>query len=176
MTVPTNWDAWPVVEDEAPPPPPPPGPGVRAPFAAPPSERDRRRMWIGIGIGAVLLVLCCGGGIVGFGALVVARARALPAEAVTVVERYLKGLHDGDFEQAYDQLCGQLRDRETLDRFTARQRGLPHVDSYTIGSASVTSNEVIVPAVVEAGGERQSRTFVLVADQRAGGLRICRDG
>jgi len=175
MSVPTNWDAWPTAEDAAPPPA-PPGPGVRAPFAAPPSERDRRRMWVGIGIGAVLLVLCCGGGIVGFGALVVARTRALPAEAVAVVDQYLAGLRDGDFKQAYDQLCGQARDQETLDRFTARQRGLPHIDSYTIGQPDASGAEVIVPADVEAGGDRQSRTFGLVQDQEAGGLRICRGG
>src|SRR5207249_4522642 len=92
----------------------PAGPGVRAPFAAPPTERDRRRLWTGIGIGALVLVLCCGGGIVGFGTLVVAQAQALPKEAVVVVTRYLDGLRDQNHRQAYDQLCGQLQAQESL--------------------------------------------------------------
>jgi hypothetical protein len=133
-------------------------------------------MWINITIGAVLLVLCCGGGIVGFGTLVVLRTRALPAEAVSVVDQYLAGLRDGDYKQAYDQLCGPARAQETLARFTARQRALPHIDSYTVGQADPSGNEMIVPAVVEISGDRQSRTFVLVGDQEAGGLRICRGG
>jgi hypothetical protein len=174
MTVPGNWQAWPALADEVPAP--PPGPGVRAPFASPPSERDRRRTWTAIGISALLLVLCCGGGLVGFGTLVVAQTRALPQEAVAVVDRYLAGLHDANFRQAYNQLCGQLRGSETLAEFTARQRNRPHVDAYTVGRARVTDSEVVVPAQVELDGQWQPRTFGLVQDQDAGGLRICSSG
>jgi hypothetical protein len=157
-------------------PPAPPGPGVRAPFAAPPTERDRKRMWIGLSIGAALLVLCCGGGIVGFGALVVAQTRALPREAATVVDRYLGALQDGNYKVAYDQLCSDLRAQEDLAEFTARQRRLPVLESYTVGTPRMAGNEVIVPAQVESGGTNHTRYFSLVPDQEAGGLRICRGG
>src|SRR5437899_7527140 len=101
---------------------PPPGPGVRTPFAAPPTERDRKRLWISLGVGALLLVLCCAGGIVGFGALVVAQNKAIPQEAVTVVDRDLSGLRARNYQQAYDQLCAARRWEETLARISGRQR------------------------------------------------------
>src|SRR5436309_9937590 len=112
MSVPPDWNAWPQLTEQVPAP--PPGPGVRAPFAAPPTERDRKRLWISLVVGAVLLLLCCGGGVVGFGVLVVATDRALPAEATAVVERYLTGLRDGDYQKAYDQLCGAHQDAVPL--------------------------------------------------------------
>src|SRR5437016_152585 len=43
---------------------PPRGPGVAPPFAAPPTDRSRKSLWIGLGVGALLLVLCCVGGVV----------------------------------------------------------------------------------------------------------------
>ncbi len=156
----------------------PAGPGVRAPFAAPPSERDRRRMWTGIGVGALLAVLCCGGGIVGFGTLVVAQTRALPQEAVVVVTRYLDGLRDQDYRQAYDQLCGQVRAQESLAEFTARQRGGPRLGGYTIGQARIAGREVVVPAQLQMDGQVDNHEFGLIQDEQPGGaaLRICRGG
>jgi len=154
----------------------PPGPGVRAPFAAPPTERDRRRIWAGISIGAVLFVLCCGGVVVGFGTLVVAQARALPQEALAVVNQYLEGLRDEDYRRSYDQLCGTARDRETLAEFTARQRDLPRLRSYTVEQPHITQDEVVVTAQLHRDGSVDSLTFALVEDQEAGGLRICGGG
>jgi hypothetical protein len=174
MSVPTDWNAWPAPAEDVPVP--PPGPGVRAPFASPPTERDRKRMWIGLSVGAALLVLCCGGGIVGFGGLVVARTRALPREAVAVVDQYLSGLRDGDYKQAYDQLCGQRRAQESLAGFTARQRDLPGLDEYTIGQPRILGSEVVVRAQIERGGGIRTEEFGLIEDQEAGGLRICTGG
>jgi hypothetical protein len=155
-------------------PPPPPGPGVRAPFAAPPTERNRKRMWIMLGVGAVLLVLCCGGGVFGFGAMVYSQAHALPVQARTVVTRYLDALRAGDYGGAYDQLCGQVRDRVTEESFAADQSRRPRMVAYTLDTAQITGSEVIVPARLEtADGEVLRHEFGLVEDQRAGALRIC---
>ncbi|OLE22356.1 MAG: hypothetical protein AUG44_25070 [Actinobacteria bacterium 13_1_20CM_3_71_11] len=174
MSVPPDWNAWPQLTEQVPAP--PPGPGVRAPFAAPPTERDRKRMWIGLGLGALLLVLCCGGGIAGFAGLVVAEDRAVPREAVTVVDRYLRGLHDGDYREAYDQLCTARRGNETLAQFTARERDLPGINDYRIGKPQVAGSQVWVPARVYRSSGLEDRTYLLVADSSVGALRICEGG
>jgi hypothetical protein len=155
-------------------PPPPPGPGVQAPFAAPPTERDRKRLWIGLGVGAALLVLCCGGGAFGIGALVVSRTDALRTEATSVVGQYLDGLRDGNYRRSYDLLCGDVRAVNTLDAFTSRQERRPRVVSYTLDPPQLTSTGVVVDAqVTTTGGSSDRRSFELVEDADVGALRIC---
>src|SRR4051794_15605559 len=68
---------------------PPPGPGVTPPFTAPPSDRDRRGLWLGLGVAAVMLVLCCVGGAVGVGLLAVSTSRQVQTTARATVVRYL---------------------------------------------------------------------------------------
>jgi hypothetical protein len=179
MTVP--WDsepAWPApVEAPDPVPPPPPGPGVQAPFAAPPTERDRKRLWIGLGVGAALLVLCCGGGAFGIGALVVSRTDSLRQGATSVVRQYLDGLRDGNYRRSYDLLCADVRATTTFNAFMARQERLPRVVSYGLADPQLTGTEVIVHAeVTTTGGTTDHRVFVLVEEAEPGALRICRGG
>jgi hypothetical protein len=149
---------------------PPPGPGVRAPFAAPPSERDRKRMWIGLTLGAVLLVVCCGGGIVAFIGLVVAQNRAIPAEASAVVDRYLTALRDEHYQDAYDLLCGDARNTYHYDFYVQRVRSQPPVRDWTIERVLVAGAEVRVDVELDPSG---AWSYTLVEDQQAGGLRIC---
>ena len=155
-------------------PPPPPGPGVQAPFAAPPTERDRKRLWIGLGVGAALLVLCCGGGAFGIGALVVARTDALRSEGTAVVRQYLDGLRDGDYRHSYNLLCGDLRATMTPTTFSSQQEREPHVVSYTLQEPQLTGTGVAVGAdVTTTGGGTGHREFELVEDADVGALRIC---
>ncbi len=152
---------------------PPPGPGVRTPFSAPPTERDRRRMWLGLGLGGVLLLVCCGGGIAGFVGLVVAQNKAIPTEATAVVTRYLDDLTHEDYRDAYDQLCGAHQGQESLPEFTARQRSSPTLSEFTVQPPRIGQSEVIVPADLYTSAGSDTREFILVEDQQAGGLRIC---
>jgi hypothetical protein len=181
MTAP--WDtepaAWPgpAGPPEPPPPqvpPPPPGPGVQAPFAAPPTERDRKRLWIGLGLGAALLLLCCGGGAFGIGALVVTRTDALRQEGTSVVRQYLDGLRDGNYRRSYNLLCSDVRATTSLDAFTSEQDRRPHVVSYTLAPPVLTGSGVIVDAdVTTSGGTTDHRSYDLVEDTEAAALRIC---
>lgn len=152
---------------------PPPGPGVRAPFAAPPTERDRKRMWIGLGIGAALLVVCCGGGIAGFVALVVAQNRAIPAEATAVVDRYLSAIEHHDYPAAYDLVCATHHSHESLAVFTARKSGQPELLSWQIDPPRIFGSEVLVPVLIDDSSGFSHQEFTLVQDDQAGGLRIC---
>jgi len=155
-------------------PPPPPGPGVQAPFAAPPTERDRKRLWIRLGIGAALLVLCCGGGALGIGALVVARTHALRQEATNVVRQYLDGLRDEDYHRSYVLLCPDVRAAMTENAFGSVQSRRPRVVNYSLEEPQLTASGVSVTAdVTVSGGTPDPRTFGLTEDSDAGELRIC---
>ncbi|MBO0869709.1 MAG: hypothetical protein J2P15_14200, partial [Micromonosporaceae bacterium] len=100
---------------------PPPGPGVLVPFSAPPTERDRKRLWITLGISGFLLLLCCVGGVVGFGGLIVESNRATEAASVTVVHDYLEGLRTRNFGSSYNQLCPQLQQQTSRSEFQSTQ-------------------------------------------------------
>jgi hypothetical protein len=157
------------------PPVPPPGPGVQVPFGAPPGERDRRRLWIGLGVGGALLAICCVGGIFGFGALVVQTSRGLLNEATTVVGDYLDGLRRGDYPYAYDQLCVGLRATVGLDQFKAEDEAQTRVRGYVVGQPRPQGSSIWVAAtVVRASGQEQRPEFQLVQEGKtATALKIC---
>jgi hypothetical protein len=153
---------------------PPPGPGVQVPFAAPPGERDRRRLWIGLGVGGALLAVCCVGGIFGFGALVVQTSRGLLAEATTVVTTYLDGLRDGNYPRAYDQLCENLQNQVSLDQFRTTQADQPRLIRYTLDPARAQASAVWVRAHAERENGPWEPDFRLVQEGRAtAALKIC---
>jgi hypothetical protein len=153
---------------------PPPGPGVRVPFAAPPGERDRRRLWIGLGVGGALLALCCVGGIFGFGALVVQTSRSLLTEATTVVSDYLDGLHDADYQKSYDQLCSSLQNQVSREQFATTQADQPGLISYTLDTPRAQGTSVYVQAHVVRADGPQEPAFRLVQERRgATALKIC---
>src|SRR5262245_28432235 len=67
---------------------PPPGPGVQPPFAAPPTDGDRTRVWVGLGVGAAALVLCCLGGLAGLAGLIYTGTQAIDEQSRVTVDRY----------------------------------------------------------------------------------------
>jgi hypothetical protein len=147
---------------------------VQAPFAAPPTERDRKRTWISLGIGGAIVLLCCVGGILGIGGLVVAEQRAIPAEARTVVRTYLDGLRDNDYHKSYNVLCSPLKQRESYTEFANRHRAESQVRTYTISDPQPVGSRVLVPTTIQTvDGTGSSVQFTLISDQRSGALRIC---
>jgi hypothetical protein len=172
MTI--DWSVPPVSPHGAPPP--PRGPGVRTPFAVPPTERDRRRLWLTLGIGGALLVLCCGVGAFGVGALAVAQTRALRQQATSVVHQYLDGLSAHDYVKSYGLLCAKVRRATNVDEFTRTQEGRPQVSSYVLEDPQLSGQDVTVNATITVeGGGTDHRRFTLSADSDTAQLRICRD-
>jgi hypothetical protein len=154
---------------------PPAGPGVRVPFAAPPADRDRKRLWISLGVGGAVLLLCCVGGVGGLGALAVASEKAAPAEAKGVVRLYLDGLSKRDFKQAYDQVCTSRQDGESLAQFTSEQQGRPRVRSFQVEEPTLQSGgRFTVPAEVETvDGSSGTEDYTVIQDRQAGEMRVC---
>lgn len=157
----------------APAPPPPTGPGVQPPFAAPPIDGDRTRVWVGLGLGAAALVLCCLGGAAALGGLTITGFRALQEQAQVTVEDYLGALAEQRYADAYALLCDARQREESVDEFTDRVSDSPRVASYTVGDPEV-SQEIVVPADVDYdGGQRQDLRFLLEQDGGTGRLEIC---
>jgi hypothetical protein len=146
---------------------------VRVPFAAPPTERNVKRMWITIGVSGAVLLLCCAGGVVGFGVLGVATGQATTTEARNTVRDFLDGLARRDYRKAYDQVCGTVRGRETLAQFTARERGLSPVEGFTVSQPTADGTRLRVPAVVRTPVATSTEVYTVITDRQAGALRVC---
>ena len=152
---------------------PPRGPGVQAPFAAPPNDRDRRRMWIRLGIGAAVLLVCCLGGVGGIVALVVTGQRAALAGSTQAVDDYLEGLRTHDFDRAYAQLCTRLQDRQSRAQFAAQQGDQIQIEAYTVGTPHASGSVYLVPAQVRLVNGRSDAAEFQVVQQGPSELRIC---
>lgn len=127
-------------------PPPPPGPGTAPPFAAPPTERDKRRMWISIGIGAVVLVLCCVGGAGGIGVIIFGGVEESKRQAEATVETYLDAVQDGNTRLARAQVCDNPGAGVTASELVSRTSSTEFT-SYTLGDTKIAST-IDVPATL----------------------------
>jgi len=152
--------------------PPAAGPGVTVPFAAPPTERDRKRLWISLGVGAGLLVLCLVGGVLGLVALV-SSSRVTATDAAEKVDHYLSALQARDYDAAYNDLCADQQQKLTRDEFRGRQEDQPGITSYVIGQPVEHTDRFDVPVQVRVeGGDEVSATVGVVLDG-PGDLRVC---
>ncbi|MER7892367.1 hypothetical protein ABTX15_21345 [Micromonospora sp. NPDC094482] len=151
---------------------PPPGPGVSPPFAAPPTEGRRARLWLGLGVGALALVLCCGGGGAAVVGLAVSGVQAVREQGRTVSTDYYQALVDRNYGEAYDQLCDDAQRRESRPEFERRVAAEPQVAGYRVGE--VDTNNLTVPVdVTLEGGQHERQQVILGQDQQNGGMEVC---
>lgn len=153
-------------------PPPPPGPGVAPPFAAPPTEGRRARLWLGLGVGALAVLLCCGGGGTAVIGLVVSNVQAIQEQGRAVTGDYYQGLVERKYERSYDVLCDAARRRESRSEFERRVAAEPQIDSYRVGEVNTTDLTVPVEVTFSDGG-RGSQRVTLEPDRQTGDMRIC---
>ncbi|WP_433609923.1 hypothetical protein ACQP2P_39715 [Dactylosporangium sp. CA-139114] len=129
-------------------PPPPRGPGVAAPFAAPPRDRDLRGLWWGLGIGGLVLVLCCVGGVVGITLLLPYADSIGKGQVAAVVEDYLTAVRDQDYATARRQLCAEQQRTHSVGWFSDHFGATPVTD-FKVNADDVTiSDTITVPAQV----------------------------
>ncbi|MGC9669298.1 hypothetical protein ACNTMW_22405 [Planosporangium sp. 12N6] len=152
---------------------PPPGPGVTPPFAAPPTDRDRRGLWIGLGLGALVLVLCCVGGLAGFGLLAVSGTRQVQTQATEEVSGYLDAIEAADYDAAYSHLCSPMKRQVSRAEFAARQEDGPRLTSYVVHQPQV-GNTIVVPADLRyQDGTSSLHRYRLRQESGSQELRIC---
>ncbi|MEV4493567.1 hypothetical protein AB0K04_26055 [Micromonospora coxensis] len=151
---------------------PPPGPGVAPPFAAPPTEGGRKRLWLGLGVGALALLICCGGGGTALVGLTVSSIQATEEQGEAITDAYYGALVRREYGKAYDALCDSAQRRESRSEFARRVQDEPAVASYRIGD--VDPNTLTVPVdVTYSGGGRDVQTVTLTPDQQTAGLEVC---
>ncbi|SCL17269.1 hypothetical protein GA0070616_1239 [Micromonospora nigra] len=142
------------------------------PFAAPPTEGGRARLWLGLGAGALALLLCCGGGGTAVVGLLVSGVQAIEEQSRTVSSDYYRALSEQRYGQAYDQLCEDAKRRESRPEFERRVSAEPQIASYRVGEVDPTTLTVPVD-VTYAGGGRERQQVTLRQDRQTGGLEVC---
>ncbi|MFI0796490.1 hypothetical protein ACH4OY_27955 [Micromonospora rubida] len=151
---------------------PPAGPGVAPPFAAPPTEGRRARLWLGLGAGALAVLLCCGGGGAAVVGLAVSNVQAVREQGRVVTDDYYQGLVERKYGRSYDTLCDDAQRRESRAEFERRVAAEPQIDSYRVGEVDPTTLTVPV-SVTFSGGNRGDQEVTLAADGQTGALEVC---
>jgi hypothetical protein len=166
-------DPAPVLAREVPAP--PAGPGVQPPFAAPPSEGRTARVWLGLGVAGLAVVLCCGGGIAALVGLIVTGTAAINERAHTAVEEYLQAVGAERYDQAYRMLCDELREQESLSEFRSQVVGAPKVREYVLHETRLRNDgDIVVPAdVTYTNDVQESVNYRVTQDSGSGEIRFC---
>lgn len=156
-------------------PPPPPGPGVRPPFAAAPVEGRTARLWLGLGVGAILVALFCGGGLAALTGMVLTGMGALNEQAHRAVGDYLDAEAEQQWQDAYEQRCDRDQRAESLTEFTRRVSAQPRIESYELGSVEITpSGQLRLPAELTYVNGADDRIVVpLQQHPQTGMLQVC---
>jgi hypothetical protein len=153
--------------------PPPPGPGVAPPFAAPPTDRNKRTLWIGLGVGGLIALLCCVGGVIGMGVIVASANDQSERNATNTVVKYLDAMKAQQIDVAYAQLCPQLARRMSRSslRNLAQQR---NISGYSLDDPLVGSSVDITAHIDTAAGDiEETYTLVPASEGDATRFEIC---
>jgi hypothetical protein len=152
----------------------PPGPGVVPPFPAPPTEGRSARLWLGLGAGALVAVLFCGGGAAAVIGLIVSSTAAFSERVDASVGGYFRAVQDRRYDDAYRLLCEDAQDAETPAEFASRVGAEDPIRTFRIGELPLSANELMVPVdVVYGDGRAASLDVNLSQDQATGDLEVC---
>ncbi|GIG66507.1 hypothetical protein [Phytomonospora endophytica] len=166
----------------APPAPPPPrGPGVRAPFLAPPKDRNNTRLAITIVVGVLALAVCGAGTLLGLTGLFSWFERDMNEKAQAAVTAFLDDVSAGDFDSAYQQMCVEAQQEITRPQFQAEwELLLPSDGRYGLQRTAYDADGLTyVPvAITKSSGGRWSVDVYVVSepaqskDEQAG-MSVC---
>jgi hypothetical protein len=143
----------------------PRGPGVVPPFAAPPTDGIRKRMWLGLTAGAIALIVLCVGGLGGCIALGVTAVQARSNAATKVVTDFLTAWEHNDFAAAYQLTCDDVRKQESLADFTG-ELSARQLSDFTVGDPDLSTSVALVPVRLEfAEGGFDTERYRVVVDK-----------
>jgi hypothetical protein len=126
---------------------PPQGPGAAPPFAVPPTERDKRRMWRSIGIGIAVLLLCCTGAAGGIGVIIYSGVDEAKRQAKATVNAFLGAVHDGDARGARQYVCEDPAQGVNAPTLVSRAADTDF-STYTFGDPDANSSGIDVPVTL----------------------------
>lgn len=160
--------------DPAPVPPTPQGPGAVPPFPAPPTEGRGGRLWLGLGLGGLALLLCCGGGGAALFGIGTVANRAFNEQVDVVIGDYLDAVRQKRLDDAYDQLCEEAKNTESVGEFTRRVAAEPAITSYDVGDTTLASVDPVVPVqIVYADGRSGTVRVDLQQNGKTGEFEVC---
>jgi len=154
---------------------PPPGPGVQPPFPAPPVEGKGKRIGWGLGIGAGVLLLVCGGGVAALIGLGTSISGALDEQAHAAVNGYLNALKAERFDQAYGMLCPDAQDEQTVSEFRTKAEGEEPIVAWKLGTFDTIYSTVPVEATYRDGDVRDLEAS-LDQNTSTGEFEVCEVG
>ncbi|HWH00839.1 MAG TPA: hypothetical protein VNV66_16355, partial [Pilimelia sp.] len=142
--------------------------------AAAAAQHDGRsaRLWTSLGVAALAVVLCCGGGIAAAVGLVVTETHALNEKGRAAVADYLDDVRAGRYRDAYEDLCPDLKRRESAQEFAARLADEPAIADYRLREVQLPGLELPVE-VTYRDGDRDTLRFSLAQDRETGELEVC---
>jgi hypothetical protein len=135
-------------------------------------EGRGRRIGVGLGVGAAVLLLVCGGGSVAAVGLFSVMSSALNEQADVVVSDYLEALRDREWSQAYDQLCDTAKQKETESQFTSRVSTAELITSWNVGDVDLVQANAPVTVTYADGDTAQLRAY-LEQSRDTGGFEVC---
>lgn len=136
-------------------------------------EGRSKRLWVGLGVAALAVTLCCGGGLAAGIGLVITGTQAVNERARAAVGGYLDDVRAGRYAEAYDALCPNLRHQESPGQFAERLADEPKIDSYELGDAQLTTVVTLPVTVHYANGGDNSLRFALEQDTGSGEFEVC---
>ncbi|PZF87286.1 hypothetical protein C1I99_27735 [Micromonospora deserti] len=142
------------------------------PFAAPPTEGRNTRLWLGLGAGALAVLLCCGGGGTAVIGLAVTSVQAVEEQGRAVSTDYYQALVERKYGAAYDQLCDEAQRRESRREFEQRVAAEPQISAFRVGEVDNTTLTVPVD-VTFTGGDRERQQVTLGQDRQTGDMEVC---
>jgi hypothetical protein len=153
-------------------PPPPPGPGVQPPFPAPPVEGKGKRIGWGLGIGAGVMLLICGGGAAAVVGLFTSASSALEEQTHKVVSQYLDALIAERYDKAYSMLCREAKQEESPAEYRVRVSGMEPIVSYRLDKLDLINFAVPVHATYDTGDTGELEAY-LGQNQDTGAFEVC---
>jgi hypothetical protein len=122
-------------------------------------------------VGGVGFVLCCAGGLFGFGLLVVASNDQTQLQARQAVQAFLEAVQQEDYQTAHDMLCANLAGRISSETIQT-EFGQHRISGYTIGSVRAGGRTVSVDAELRFS-DLPPRTVVFTLVPEGTDLKIC---
>ena len=150
----------------------PPGPGVIPPFVAPPTDGTRQRRWLAVGLSAAAALICCLGGVVGVGGLLVFASQMVVEQGRAAVTDYLTAIKDEDYPKAYEQLCPAQQARFDESEFEQNVAGR-HLSSFTVGEPELTDTVVVPATLTYSSGTVRTVRYLLEQNPKTGEFEVC---
>ena len=158
----------------------PPGLYAAHPAVPPPPlpRKSRAGLWIGLGVGALVLI-CCVGGVLGFGGLIWAGMEVDKQQSVAALEEHLDAVKSEEFDLVYDNLCAEAKDGLGRAEYADKAGAAPQLLSYRIGDISRADDgdaigyDIEVDLTFDDGVRRTDTYFVFTEGLDLDQLYVC---